>query len=115
MRKRVCLWLGGVALVALALLLTDWLLWQPGLTEDNVCRIKSGMTLAKSRPCWAARPRTPWRCPPTYRRFGGSGSGARGGEVVVVQFFADGTVMTACGGRRSQPGPLARLRAWLGW
>jgi hypothetical protein len=37
----------GVALIALALLLTDRLLWQPGLTEDNVRRIRPGMTLAE--------------------------------------------------------------------
>jgi hypothetical protein len=47
MRKRVCLWLAGVALVVGALFLTDWLLWEPGLTEDNVRRIKPGMTLAE--------------------------------------------------------------------
>jgi hypothetical protein len=36
-----------VALVGGALMLTDRLLWQPGLTEDNVRRIKPGMTLAE--------------------------------------------------------------------
>jgi hypothetical protein len=46
MPRRALLWLGGVALVALALLLTDRLLWQPGLTEDNVRRLRPGMTLA---------------------------------------------------------------------
>jgi len=45
MRKRACLWLAGVALVVSALLLTDALLWEPGLTEGNVCRIRPGMTL----------------------------------------------------------------------
>ena len=34
-------------LVVVALLLTDWLLWEPGLTEDNVRRIRPGMTLAE--------------------------------------------------------------------
>jgi hypothetical protein len=47
MRKRACLWLAGLALVALALLLTDRLLWRPGLTEDNVRRLRPGMTLAE--------------------------------------------------------------------
>src|SRR5262245_33666485 len=47
MQRRALLWLAGVALVALALLLTDRLLWQPGLTEDNVCRLRPGMTLAE--------------------------------------------------------------------
>src|SRR5262245_20858533 len=45
MRRRAYLWLAGLALVALALLLTDRLLWQPGLTEDNVRRLRPGMTL----------------------------------------------------------------------
>jgi hypothetical protein len=47
MRRRALLWLAGVALVVGALLLTDRLLWQPGLTEGNVRRIKPGMTLAE--------------------------------------------------------------------
>jgi hypothetical protein len=38
--------LAGLALVAAALFLTDRLLWQPGLTEDNVRRLRPGMTLA---------------------------------------------------------------------
>ena len=47
MRKRAYLWLAGLALVVGALLLTDRLLWQPGLTEDNVRRLRPGMTLAE--------------------------------------------------------------------
>jgi hypothetical protein len=47
MQKRICLLLAGVALVAFTLLLTDRLLWRPGLTEDNVRRIRPGMTLAE--------------------------------------------------------------------
>jgi hypothetical protein len=42
MRKRALLWLVGLAVVALALLLTDALLWRPGLTVDNVRRIRPG-------------------------------------------------------------------------
>ena len=37
------------------------------------------------------------------------------GAAVDVQFWADGRVMAAAGGRPAPPGPLARLRAWLGW
>ena len=36
------------------------------------------------------------------------------GEVVVVQFFADGRVMAAAGRGRPRPGILARLRSYLG-
>ena len=43
MRRRALLWLAVVA----ALLLTDRLLWQPGLTEGNVCRIRPGVPLAE--------------------------------------------------------------------
>ena len=47
MRRRAILWLAGVALIVGALLLTDRLLWQPGLTEDNVRRLRPGTTLAE--------------------------------------------------------------------
>jgi hypothetical protein len=47
MSRRALLWLAGLALVALALLLTDRLLWEPGLTEDKERRIRPGMTLAE--------------------------------------------------------------------
>jgi hypothetical protein len=47
MSRRALLWLVGLALVVGALLLTDQLLWQPGLTEDNVRRLRPGMTLAE--------------------------------------------------------------------
>ena len=40
-------WLAGLALVVGALLLTDALLWAPGLTEGNVRRIRPGMSLAE--------------------------------------------------------------------
>ena len=33
----------GLALVALAFVLTDSLLWEPGVTEANVRRIRPGM------------------------------------------------------------------------
>ena len=47
MPRRALLWLAGLALVVGALLLTDRLLWAPGLTEDNVRRLRLGMTLAE--------------------------------------------------------------------
>jgi hypothetical protein len=47
MRRRALLRLAGLALVVGALFLTDRLLWQPGLTEDNVRRIRPGITLAE--------------------------------------------------------------------
>jgi hypothetical protein len=37
------------------------------------------------------------------------------GAAGDVVFFEDGRVMAAAGRGLPQPGPLARLRAWLGW
>jgi hypothetical protein len=37
----------GMALVALAFVVTDALLWEPGVTEANVRRIRVGMTMAE--------------------------------------------------------------------
>jgi hypothetical protein len=78
MSRRASLWLTGLALVVGALLLTDRLLWAPGLTEDNVRRLRPGMTLAEVGPCWAAPPRKPSRCPLTTRHTAGTGSGGTG-------------------------------------
>src|SRR5262249_14833605 len=113
MSSRELLWLAGVALVALALLLTDRLLWQPGLTEANVRRLRPGMTRAEVEALrggpaaetidwWAeGQPRDPLRV--RWQRHWKAE-----GVAVDVQFFGDGRVMPAAGGRRSQPSPLAR-------
>ena len=47
MSRRALLWLAGLALVVGALLITDALLWTPGLTEVNVRRLRPGMTLTE--------------------------------------------------------------------
>ena len=47
MSRRALLWPAGLALIVGALLITDRLLWQPGLTEGNVRRLRPGMTLAE--------------------------------------------------------------------
>jgi hypothetical protein len=119
MRKRALLWLAGPALVAFALLLTDSLIWRPGLTQDNVRRIRPGMTLAKVEALLGGT--ATWEMDMRDGQ-GGAGLGYRWlrhckaeGAFVDVQFFADGTVMAAGGGRRPGPGSLARLRSLLGW
>jgi hypothetical protein len=77
MRRRALLWLAGLALVVGALFLTDWLLWQPGLTEDNVRRIKPGMTLAEVEALLGGSAADTFEMPPTTGRSAGSGSGGR--------------------------------------
>jgi hypothetical protein len=48
MSRRVYLLGVGLALVALAFVLTDALLWQAGVTEANVNRIRPGMSLEQA-------------------------------------------------------------------
>src|SRR5262249_36771238 len=119
MRWRALLWLAGLALVIGALLLTDRLLWAPGLTEDNVRRIRPGMPLAEVEALlggpavWELDARDEEGDQPRGYRWLRKrvGEGAR----LEAQFFEDGHVMGAGGYGRPQPGPLSRLRAWLGW
>jgi hypothetical protein len=91
-----------VALVVGALLLTNRLLWTPGLTEENVRRIQPGMALAEVEELLGG---------PSNETIDWQAEGA----AVDVQFFAVGRVMAAAGGKQTGPGPLARLWAWLGW
>jgi hypothetical protein len=44
--RRARLWQAGLALVVGARLMTDRLLWQPGLTEGNVRRLRPGQRAA---------------------------------------------------------------------
>jgi hypothetical protein len=115
MARRAYLWLAGLALVVGALLLTDWLLWEPGLTEGNVRRLRPGMTLAEVEALLGGPTSDTFEMPPDYRAFRWQREWREGGNSVVVQFFANGHVMSAAGRGRPQPGPLARLRLWLGW
>ena len=119
MRKRVYFWLGGVALVVGALLLTDRLLWQPGLTEDNVRSIRPGMTLAEVEallggPAAVTLDMHPV-APDEERGYRWLRRWKAEGAAVDVQFFADGCVMSAAGRGQPRPGILARVRSWLGW
>jgi hypothetical protein len=79
MLKRVYLWLAGLALVALALLLTDRLLWAPGLTEDNVRRIRSSMTLAEVEALRADRRPGKWTCARRRPASNGASAGCESG------------------------------------
>ena len=95
------------------------LLWEPGLTEDNVRRIRPGMTLAEVEallggPAAVTVDMHPV-APDEERGFRWLRRWKAEGAAVDVQFFEDGRVMAAGGRGLPQPGPLARLRAWLGW
>jgi hypothetical protein len=104
----------GLALVALAFVLMDALLWRPGLTEANVRRIREGMKLnevdaiihgpgvrVEDHP--ASRTRT-WH-----------------GKVrTVYVIYAEDlqtVVRIVCSrhGLTDEPDVLESLRAWLGW
>jgi hypothetical protein len=106
----------GLALVALALAVTDWALrLRPGVTEANVKRIRPGMTVGEVEALLGCPADTAqradkcggdwlreWRCPR--------------GEVYVLS-SPDDRVMRAAfhPNPASLSSPLDRLRAWLGW
>jgi hypothetical protein len=115
MPRRALLLLAGLALVVGALLLTDRLLWEPGLNEENVNRLRPGMTLAEVEALLGGPAADTFEMPAGYPAYRWRREWRAGGAWAEVLFGADGRVMTAAGRGRSQPGILARLRAWLGW
>jgi hypothetical protein len=106
----------GLALVALALVLTDALLWEPGVTEANVRRVHVGMTLRETQRVLGGPSQVTRRfCDRVQSVEVAVWWGARGEAHV---WFADGRVFRvifAPPARGNPPGPLAHLRAWLGW
>jgi hypothetical protein len=119
MSRRVYLLGVGLALVALALAVTDWALsLRPGVTEANVRRIRVGMTLAEVEGILGGpgRPLPPSRpfCAP-YKWSGDAGlatvvMGMEGDESRLRVAFA--YWLQSAG---APANPFARLRAWLGW
>jgi hypothetical protein len=62
MPRQVWLWGVGLGLVALALAVTDWLLFRlPGVHEANVRRIREGMTLHEVETILDGPPETNYR------------------------------------------------------
>jgi hypothetical protein len=117
----------GLALVALAFVLTEALLWQPEASEANLRRIRPGMTLREASAIFG-RP-ADWDY--DIKRFDPSiqqeyrpgerwirGWNGRQGEAVVYLDEAD-RVTRAWWDENPDadppPSPLARLRGWLGW
>ena len=107
MSRRVYLLGVGLALVALAFVLTDALLWRHGVTEANIRRIRPGMTPTEVKRLFGRA---------ADDDFGGLmiwyGSGGR----AVVQFNLDRKASWFYFHRMpGSAGPVTRLRSWLGW
>jgi hypothetical protein len=125
MSRRVYLLGVGLALVALALALTDWALTPgTGPTEANARRIRPGMTLEEVEallggPAGLEYPLVEWsgRTPKRWQveRWGREWTGTAG--RVVVSFGRDDRVEDSefCPASPAPPGFLTRLRAWLDW
>jgi hypothetical protein len=94
---------------------TDRPLWAPGLTEDNVRRIRPGMTLLEVEALLGGPAADTFEMPADYPAYRWQRESRGEGAAVEVRCSADGRVMAGGGRGRRQPGPLARLRAWLGW
>jgi hypothetical protein len=104
-----------VAPVVGALLLTDALLRTPGLTEDNVRRIRPGMTLAEVEALLGGPATETVEMPADWPAYRWQREWKDGAAWAEAHFRADGSVMAGGGRGHPRPSPLARLRAWLGW
>ena len=118
MSRRVYLLGLALALVALALAFTDWALgMRPGVTEANVRRIRPGMTLREVEGILGS----PGRALPPIRGSVTYAWSGRAGEVWISMDWLSGKRPVPVKHvlwwplRRPELGPLARLRAWLGW
>jgi hypothetical protein len=115
MPRRVYLLGVGLALVALALAVTDWALsLQPGVTEANVKRIRAGMSLEEAEALLGGPAQRAGRdrCGGAWERVWAAPCGQ-----VYLTSGLDGRVTHAAfvASPGAPPGPFARLRAWLGW
>jgi hypothetical protein len=118
MSRRVYLLGVGLALVALALAVTDWALsLQPGVTEANVRRIREGMTLAEAERLLGGPPQMAWYMGRSvlHPPFIAGWRGESGYALLWVNDSATVDRVEWTGRRGAKPGALARLRAWLGW
>jgi hypothetical protein len=117
----------GLALVALALVATDALLWQPGVTEANVKRIREGMTVAEVNALLGDEPEIELGAGfgKSCRWWSEQGAAwvhfdenGRAEALVTFQRDAEPSLQGRYG-RRPRPAPdpglLPRLRAWVGW
>jgi hypothetical protein len=119
MSRRVYLLGVGLALVTLAFLLTEELLWQPGVTEANVKRIRLGMAPEEVTAIFGKESDRAielgdgvW----VWQKWYGEAGAAD------VTFTDDGRARSARwipgrwrGSPPHSPQLVSRLRAWLGW
>jgi hypothetical protein len=120
----------GLVLVALAFLLADWVVsTRPGITRANCSRIQPGMTLRDVEdllggPANFEHPLIVDDGKGRVFAFGDDGETVQrtwhdDHGMVDVSFGADGLARRAVFQRSEEltetPGPLSRLRAWLGW
>jgi hypothetical protein len=116
----------GLALVAGAFLLTDTLLWCPGVTQANVRRIREGMTWqeVKSLLGEPANRATRLSCfrllceynspdSPNPARSACAWEDASGSAVAVFDRFE--RLVAVRFSASPTPTTLGRFRAWLGW
>jgi hypothetical protein len=126
MSRRVFLWGGGLALVALALAFTDWTLsLQPGVTEANVKRVRAGMSLHEVEAVlgagtdWTEPAIKLWPIPGTDDGYVGIWFDAqrRVSQVLIIPEKRKTLLWRPSDYRfpSATLDPLARLRAWLGW
>ena len=120
MSKRVFFCGVALVLVAVAFLLTDQLLWEPGVTAANVRQLRPGMTMQEVEGILGGLPLYPeneFNLPPAYSPgFGLSFRLWRGkGGTAIVYVNERNQVVWAEFAPGRQAGDLARIRAWLGW
>ena len=124
MSRRVFLLGVGLALVALAFVLTDVLLWEPGVTAANVRRIRAGMTLAEVNAVLGPPVQDEMRLLAITTNSGAMDTAAPEdftcawegpGGSVAVRFDAGERVREYWFLPIRHDSPLSRLRAWLGW
>ena len=137
MSRRVYLLGLGLALVALALAFTDWTLsLRPVVTEANVRRVLPGMTPERVEALLGGPGKFVGGGGSVFERSHPGEPLGRGGMfemsrweryqwagpdgVASVRFALDSSlkprsVSEVTFRRTAGPGPLARLRAWLGW
>ncbi|MCI0459976.1 MAG: hypothetical protein L0Z62_23745, partial [Gemmataceae bacterium] len=115
MSKRVYLLGVGLALVALAFLITDAATRpRQGPTEANLRRVRAGMTLAEVQAILGPQGQVCYAPGASGSRGGVYLWGGPGGTALVI-VGRGGGVESAGFQRAAVPSPLDRLRAWLGW